>query len=388
MLPLYLDNAATSFPKPASVCDAVDRWMRTGFGAHGRTAGSASDSSQRIVEQTRVRVADLLGISSPDRVAFTFNCTDSLNLVLRGFLRPGHRVITTTLEHNSVLRPLRQLQQEMELDVAYVDFDPSSGEIDVDDLRTALRHKESHLVVMTHASNVLGTVQPIATASREAHEAGALILLDAAQTAGHQPLKMQELNVDFLATAGHKGMLGPTGTGILAVRSELESRLRPARCGGTGTQSERPDQPDTMPELFESGNMNMPGLCGLHAATAWLQERGITEIARQITSQTTELRNELRTIPEIDCYPADLRQDTSGIVSFNVRGTDCREVATILDQAFGIVCRAGLHCAPLVHQTLGTLAAGGTVRLSPGPFTTAEDIRQTVEAVRQIAAAF
>ncbi|MCA9061966.1 MAG: aminotransferase class V-fold PLP-dependent enzyme [Planctomycetaceae bacterium] len=387
MQTLYLDNAATSFPKPVVVCDAVDTWMRQGSGAYGRTAGAAADAVGQMVDQTRHRLATLLDIPASSDIAFTFNCTDSLNLLLRGLLCPGERVVTTTLEHNSVLRPLHQLMQEQQLLVDFVDCDPLTGIVDPNDIRHALRQQPTRLVVITHASNVLGTVQPIRAIADEAHAAGALVLLDAAQTAGHFPFSMRELDVDFLATAGHKGLLGPTGTGLLAIRSGLAPQIRPMRCGGTGTASEQLLQPNEMPMRLESGNLNLPGLAGLHAAAGWLTQQTIARVSQHVELLTTRLREQLQQIPGVTCYPQQSGA-SCGIVSFNIHEADCREVATILDQSFHIVCRAGLHCAPLIHRQLGTVRSGGTVRLSPGPLNSIEQIDLATDAVTQIAAAF
>ncbi len=262
--PIYLDNAATSFPKPEAVYAAVDAYMRNNGAAIGRGSHSASDSVTRIVEQCRQRDATILDAESSDRIAFTFNCTDSLNLLLRGFLNHGDRVVTTKLEHNSVLRPLHQLQREMDVDVVHVGFDCSTGIVDTDAIAAEVNRLPTRLVVLNHASKVTGIVQPVADVAAIAHNCGALLLLDAAQTVGHIPFSLQELGVDFLAAAGHKGLLGPLGTGVLYVREGIDNQLRPARSGGTGTASESVEQPSKMPCKMESGNMNAPGLAGLN----------------------------------------------------------------------------------------------------------------------------
>ncbi|MEZ6062343.1 MAG: aminotransferase class V-fold PLP-dependent enzyme [Planctomycetaceae bacterium] len=386
MKSIYLDNAATSFPKPECVYEAVDACLRGGGSAFGRGSHSGTDAAGRLVAQCRQRVARVIDAESPEQVAFTFNCTDGLNLLLRGLLRPGDRVVTTTLEHNSVLRPLEQLRSEFELDVQHIDFDPGTGIVDVASLESALE-KPTRLVVINHASNVTGTVQPIADITRAARKTGALVLLDAAQTAGHLPFSVRELRVDLLAAAGHKGMLGPLGTGFVYLRTGLQSELRPVRCGGTGTSSESILQPDAMPAKLESGNLNVPGIAGLNAAAEWILNETVTALHQRLEILTHSLKSALQKIPDVTIYAAE-QSSSVGIVSLNIGSLDCRDVAVMLDQSAGVQCRAGLHCAPLVHRTLGTFDRGGTIRLSPGPFTSENEIAAVVEAIDRIAASF
>lgn len=389
---MYLDNAATSFPKPESVYTVVDQWMRNNGAAFGRGSHGLTDASGQIVQQCRVQLARLLDIASADHIAFTLNCTDSLNLIIRGILRSGDRVVTTSLEHNSVLRPLTQLQDEQNVRFEVASFDPVTGIVDVDQFHRLLQAAATRLVVISHASNVTGVVQPVTELTRAAHAAGALVLLDAAQTAGHLPLSMQDLDVDFLAAAGHKGLLGPLGTGIVAIRPGCETTLRSMRCGGTGSSSESLLQPSRMPQLIESGNLNLPGIAGLLASVTWLSERGVQNLHAQTLAMTDCLADGLLQIPSVTCYcrsadtvPGKPHQRT-GIIALNIGNMDCRDAAMILDQSFDVQCRSGLHCAPLAHQVLGTMEAGGTLRLSPGPFTTTQDVTATIDAVAAIAA--
>lgn len=383
---IYLDNAATSFPKPAPVYEAVVSFLRSNGGAAGRGAHSKADSAARTIQQCRERTARLLNAESLDRIAFTFNCTDSLNLLLRGILKQGDHVITSRLEHNSVLRPLTDLQMQKDVTVDYLDFDPATGLLDVGALEELLKSRPTRLVVLSHASNVLGTVQPIQQLAQVAHQHAALFLLDAAQTVGHLPLDCRQLNVDFLAAAGHKGMLGPLGTGIVYVREGLESGLTNVRSGGTGTTSEQIRQPQTMPARLESGNMNGPGLAGLNAAVQWLLEQDLGKLHEKAAAQCHALGTALRELPGVRILAPESGRQNVGIVSFVIDELDAADVAAILDQSFGIQCRAGLHCAPLCHQHLQTDAIGGAVRLSPGPFTTDEQVDATVDALKQIAA--
>lgn len=381
---MYFDNAATTFPKPSCVCDAVDHWMRFGAAAAGRGSHSGSHDAARIIEQCRAQLAKLLDVTSPEQVVFTLNCTDSLNTVFRGFLNRGDRVLASSLDHNSVLRPLHAMTVQNGITMDIIEFDPISGLIDLDLFTHELQQQPVRLVVLTHASNVTGRIQPVRELAQLAHAAGAAVLLDAAQTAGHIPVRMAEWQIDFLAAAGHKGLLGPLGTGVMCIRRGLESQLQPLRYGGTGTSSESLKQPSEMPQRYESGNLNLPGIAGLHAATDWILGQPPSELHTAAHQRTQRLLQGLAEIPNIRLL-TPFTDDIADIVSFNLASQDCREVALILDQSFDIQCRAGFHCAPLAHHTLGTSERGGAVRLSPGVFTSDEQIQQAIEAVAAIA---
>ena len=382
---MYFDNAATSFPKPESVCDAVDRWMRAGAASAGRGSHRGTDDAAKVVDNCRRQLARLLGVPSASQIIFTLNCTDSLNTVIQGFLRPGDRVIASALDHNSVLRPLHAMQERSGVVYDLVGFDAISGLIDVEDFARHLAGPPVRLVILNHASNVTGRVQPVVELTQMAHAVGAAVLLDAAQTAGHWPIDVQMLGVEFLAAAGHKGLLGPLGTGILSIRQGLENQLQPLRFGGTGTNSELMSQPESMPARFESGNLNLPGIAGLEAATNWILDRGVESLQSHVSGLTQRLFRALGEIRNVRLLTPTSALDVSGIVSFNIDQMECRDVAMILDQSFDIQCRAGLHCAPLAHQTLGTIERGGTVRFSPGVFTREEEIDAAIAAVRTIA---
>ncbi len=382
---MYLDNAATSFPKPDSVCDAVDRWMRAGAASAGRGSHRGTDDAAKVVDNCRRQLARLFGVPSASQVIFTLNCTDSLNTVIQGFLRPGDRVIASALDHNSVLRPLHAMQQRSGVVCDFVGFNAESGVIDVEDFARHLAGPPVRLVILNHASNVTGRVQPVVQLTQMAQAAGAAVLLDAAQTAGHWPIDMQSLGVEFISAAGHKGLLGPLGTGILCIRQGSENQLQPLRFGGTGTSSERMSQPESMPARFESGNLNLPGIAGLEAATNWILERGVESLQTHVSGLTHRLFRAIGEIRNVRLLTPTSAGDISGIVSFNIDQMDCRDVAMILDQSFDIQCRAGLHCAPLAHQTLGTIESGGTIRFSPGVFTREEEIDAAIAAVRAIA---
>lgn len=381
---IYLDNAATSFPKPASVAQAIVEHFRCGAPAGRGSYAEAVESSARVAN-CRHRAAGLLGAESRERILFTFNGTDSLNIALHGLLNAGDHVVTSVLEHNSVLRPLRELQCRCEVEVTQVPAD-RFGCVAPDDFRRALR-PTTRLVALVHASNVSGAIQPVAEIGRIAHDAGALFLVDAAQTAGHVPINLREFPIDLLACSGHKGLLGPLGTGLLYLHPGVEQRLRSFRQGGTGTQSEDDRQPDSLPDKFEAGNLNVPGLVGLEASVAFLQERGVATLAEHVRQLTQQLLDGLAEIPAVRVFGPPTTHNRVGVVSISVRDYDPQELAAILEQGWRIQARAGLHCAPGAHRSLGTLASGGTVRFSVGQFNTRDDIDAAVRALREITSA-
>ncbi|MCA9108685.1 MAG: aminotransferase class V-fold PLP-dependent enzyme [Planctomycetaceae bacterium] len=381
----YLDNAATSWPKPDAVYAAVDAYQRECGVAVGRGATRIATGLAITVDRCRQRAARLLGAESANRVVFTFNGTDGLNLALNGLLQPGDRVVTSVAEHNSVLRPLWAQREFGGVEVEYAPLD-DQGIVDRDVLRELVT-PETTLVVLTHASNVTGTIQPIEDAGEIAHSVGALLLVDAAQTAGHVPIDVSSLPVDILACSGHKGLLGPLGTGLLYLCPGMEELVFPMRLGGTGSQSETDEQPSTMPDRYESGNHNAPGIAGLDAALVWIEEQGIDALHQQSGALTDQLIEGLRTIDGVQMYGTSTPAERVGVVSLNIDSIAPQEVATILDQNFGIEVRAGFHCAPLIHKCLGTDSLGGTVRMSVGPFNTTDDIEAAVSAIREIAEA-
>jgi cysteine desulfurase / selenocysteine lyase len=379
---IYLDNAATSFPKPSAVYEAVDKAQRQWGAAEARSATRAAMQVHAVIERCRQRAARLLGAESPQRIVFTFNATDSLNLCLHGLLRPGDHVVTSSVEHNSVLRPLRHLA-DRGLEVTHVEAD-NEARIDPSDVKRTLR-KNTRLVALLHASNVTGTIQPIDDVGTIARSAGAFFLVDAAQTAGHVPIDVANSPIDLLACAGHKGLLGPLGTGLLYVRPGVEEHLDSVRQGGTGTNSEDDHQPNQLPTKYEAGNHNVPGLCGLEAGLAWLEEKTVAHVCRHERGLTARLIERLSGVPGVRVYGPGSVDDRVAVVSLTIEGVEPAELAAVLDDSFGIETRAGLHCAPGAHRCLGTFAGGGTARLSPGPFTTDADIDAAADALREIA---
>ena len=381
---VYLDNAATSFPKPAAVYDAVDRYQRSIGVSIGRGAYREAVESQRMLDHCRQRAAMLLGAESPERIVFTYSGTDGLNMALVGLCRPGDHVVTGALEHNSVLRPLKWLGETRGIKVSAI-TPRSDGRVEPADVRAALR-PETRLVAIQHASNVTGVVQPIAKIGEVARANGSFVLIDAAQTAGHLPLDLSQMPIDVLACPGHKGLLGPLGTGLVYLRPGIEQQLDCYRLGGTGTQSEDDRQPMQMPDRYESGNHNAPGLAGLDAALTHLQNETIERVRRAETELAGRLVEGLRSLARVTVYGhASPQTPHVGVVSFNVADFAPHEVASILDDTFGIQARAGLHCAPGAHRWLGTLDGGGTIRFSIGPFTTTSEIDHAISSVRELA---
>jgi cysteine desulfurase family protein len=381
---IYLDNAATSWPKPPTVYQAVDDFQRNNGAAAGRGVYRSAQAAERIVSQCRQRVAQLLGAKSPNQIAFTLNGTDSLNLALHGILRPGDHVVTSVCEHNSILRPLRWLADSHQIHIDYVRCN-AQGVLDPDEVRKTLR-PHTRLVALTQASNVTGAVQPLEEIGKVMADHDALFLVDAAQSLGHFPVQVNDLRCDLLAAPGHKGLMGPLGTGILYFAAGLESQLQPHRQGGTGTRSDDDIQPESLPDRYESGNANVPGLAGLSAGIGWLQEQGLANLHTHEQQLTALLLEGLGAIDGITLYGPSNAQPRVGVVSFQVRGFDPQEVAAALDSTAGIEVRSGLHCAPRMHQALGTFPTG-TVRVSVGPFTTQADIAAVIEAMRELAAA-
>ena len=381
---VYLDNAATSFPKPAAVYDAVDRYQRSIGVSIGRGAYREAIESQRMLDRCRQHAAMLLGAESPERIVFTYSGTDGLNMALVGLCRPGDHVVTSELEHNSVLRPLRWLSETRGVEVTKIS-PQANGRVELADLREALR-PNTRLVAIQHASNVTGVVQPIVEIGEIARANGSLFLIDAAQTAGHLPFDLSQIAVDVVACPGHKGLLGPLGTGLVYIHPGIEQQLDCYRLGGTGTQSEDDRQPMQMPERYESGNHNAPGLAGLDAALAHLQNETIETIRDTEVDLTGRLVDGLCSLSRVTVYGHTSPQTPHvGVVSFNVAGFTPHEAAAILDDSFGIQARAGLHCAPGTHRWLGTLDGGGTVRFSVGSFTAPSDVDHAIASIRELA---
>ncbi len=377
---IYLDNAATSWPKPESVYQTMDEFLRQKGGNPGRGSHSMAVAARETVEETRMLVARLINAPDKDRVIFTLNCTDSLNLGLKGLLRPGDHVITSCIEHNSVVRPLGKLEQA---GVKVVRLPPHSGDGFVlpQDIEKVIT-EETKLVVITHASNVTGVIQPINEYGAIARQHNLIFMVDAAQTAGKYPLDVKASHIDLLAFSGHKGLFGPPGTGALYIGERVD--LDSLREGGTGSYSEQEEQPFELPYRYESGTVNSAGISGLGAGLKYIFTEGLERIRTHEQYLVERLIEGLYNIPGLILYTAGDRSKQAPIISCNIKGHEPGEVGAILDQAFDIKVRTGLHCAPAAHKTLGTFPLG-TVRLSPGYFNTMEEIDFTLEAIEKVA---
>ena len=381
---IYFDNAATSWPKPTAVPEAMSRFMLEVGANPGRSAHRLSIEAGRMVYETREAVARLFNLSDPLRVVFGLNATEALNLALWGTLRPGDRVLTTSMEHNSVMRPLRALERERSVKVDIVRCS-SGGFLDADDVEAALR-ADTKMIVLNHASNVVGSVLPVAEVGRIAREHALLLLVDAAQTAGAYPLDMEAMAIDLLAFTGHKALLGPQGTGGLCIGERVqETEMRPLKQGGTGSRSESEQQPSFLPDMCESGTPNTVGLAGLGAGVQYVIDRGVEEIRAHEVHLTRGLIAGLVEIPGVTVYGGLDAEKQTATVSFNIDGLAPSEVGPMLDEEHGIMSRVGLDCAPAAHRTIGTFPVG-TVRFSLSALSTTDEVDAAVEAVREIAA--
>lgn len=376
---IYLDNAATSFPKPACVVQEMDRCMNEYCANPGRGGHALSVKAGLAVTQVRETVCRLFNIPDPMNLAFTKNATEALNIAIKGSITPGCHVITSAMEHNSVTRPLKTLERDVGISVTAVAGN-GLGEIDPEDIRKGIR-RDTKLIICTLSSNVNGVIMPVAEIGRIAREAGIMFLLDASQGAGSVPVDVMAQYIDMLAFPGHKGLMGPQGTGGLYVREGL--RLRSLMEGGTGSNSEDPYQPEFMPDFFESGTLNTPGIVGLGAAAAYIEAVGLERIRIHKHNLVNILSEGFLGIPGIKMYSLNDISRNSGIVAINLNDLDSAELSYILDKDYGICTRAGLHCSPSAHRKLGTLHRG-IVRFSVGCFNTVDDITKTIDAVDRI----
>jgi cysteine desulfurase/selenocysteine lyase len=377
---IYLDNGATSFPKPEEVYSYMDYFYRN-YGVNpGRSGYDLCLEAEATVDSTRKMLASLFHGTDPDRLCFSYNSTDALNLIIFGMLRPGDHAISTTIEHNSVLRPLYHLSRDG-VDVDYVPFD-GRGFVDPDEIRKKFR-PNTRLVIANHASNVIGTVQPIREIGKYCREAGIPFAIDASQSAGKIPIDMEEQFLDAIAFTGHKSLLGPTGIGGLYAREGIE--IRHTRAGGTGVRSAERSHLDEYPFRLEYGTHNTVGIAGLNAGVKWILTRGFETIHEHEMKLARMLRDGLRSIPGVVLYCQEDLANHIAVLAFNVQGMDAADVGTMLDVDYNVACRTGLHCAPLVHEQLGTANIRGAVRFSIGPFNTEEQILTAIAAVGEIA---
>lgn len=378
---IYLDNAATSWPKPKTVAQAMVRFLEEIGANPGRSGHRPSMEAGRVVYEAREAVAGLVGFHEPLAVAFTKNASEALNLAILGLLAPGDHVVTSVMQHNSVLRPLRWLESQG-VSVSRLACG-GDGSLDPDDVSRALT-AHTKLVVLGHASNVTGEIVPVGEIGAMLAQRDVLFCVDAAQTAGVLPLDMRAMHIDLLAFTGHKALFGPPGTGGLCIGERARGRLRPLIYGGTGSRSDSDRHPDFLPDVFEAGTLNTVGLAGLAAGIAFIEAQGPEEIRRREMERTGQLLAGLREISGLRIFgPGDARRQTA-VVSVNLDGWSCSELALALEERAGVCCRAGLHCAPLSHRQIGTFPQG-TLRLSPGCFTTESEIRIVLDALCELA---
>jgi cysteine desulfurase/selenocysteine lyase len=376
---IYLDNAATSFPKPEGVYRALDRFARAELANPGRAGHRMAVGAKRTLDDARHRLNRFLNGASPDRVAFALNGTDALNMAIKGVLGPGDHAVTTDLEHNSVSRPLVALADAGAITLTRVKAD-AGGTADPDAVRAAITPK-TKLVALTHASNVLGTVQPVGEIGRICKEKGVLFLVDAAQTMGVLPIDARALAIDLLAFPGHKGLFGPTGTGGLYVAPGVP--IKAWREGGTGGDSKSPTQPREYPFFLEGGTPNVLGVVGMIAGLDFVEEKGVEAIRAHELALCDRLRAKLADIPAVVFVGHADNARRVGTLSFRCEGLPSEDVAGILDTSFEIAVRAGNHCAPYVHKAVGSYD-DGLVRMSPGPFNTEADVDRLAEAITEI----
>ncbi|HSW36557.1 MAG TPA: aminotransferase class V-fold PLP-dependent enzyme [Candidatus Limnocylindrales bacterium] len=376
---IYLDNAATSWPKPEIVYRAMDSFARSCGANPGRASFRMAVKAEETVRQTRASVKNFFGAARDDHVIFTLNCTDALNIALKGLLKPGDHVITSHLEHNSVSRPLNRLK---ELGICYSRVSSSpEGLINPEEIKPLI-NAQTKLIVLSHASNVLGTVQPVQEIGRLAREHDLLFLLDVAQTAGEIPITMHEMGIDLMACPGHKGLFGPPGTGVLVFNGKIE--INSLREGGTGSASEEPYQPKYYPDRLEAGTPNTHGIAGLKAGIEFIQQEGLLQIKNYTHKLLSSLLKGLSSIKGVTIYGSQDPCIRAGLVSFNIIGWEPQEAAAALDSRFAIACRAGLHCAPWTHKAIGTFP-DGAIRFSLSYFNTEEEIASAISAVVNLA---
>nr|WP_255807434.1 aminotransferase class V-fold PLP-dependent enzyme [Cohnella mopanensis] len=374
-----MDNAATSWPKPPSVIEAMERSMRESAANPGRGSHAMAVKASRVLFEARKKLARLFRVNNPNDIAFALNTTHALNLAIQGLLKPGDHVITTSLEHNSVRRPLEALKRKLGIEVTYVQTD-AKGLLNVKDVEASIK-SNTKLIAVSHSSNLLGTITPVSDIGEIARRRKVKLLVDAAQSAGVLPIDVEAMGIDLLAFPGHKGLLGPQGTGGLYIHPELE--LEPLMHGGTGSKSEAPEQPLVRPDRYEAGTQNTVGMAGLSEGISYILKETPEVIHAKEQQLTYELMEGLQRIPGVTLLGPEVGVERTAIVSFLLEGVDPSEMAFLLDQQFGIAVRAGFHCTPLGHETAGSFETGA-VRASPGYFTEKSEIVSMIAAVKEI----
>jgi cysteine desulfurase family protein len=378
---IYLDNSATSFPKPEEVYQFMDTFYRKHGVNPGRSGFDAAIETEELVFNTRKLLTSLFNGDDPNRLTFSYNASDSLNMIIQGLAEKGDHIITTKLEHNSVLRPLHHLNINGIIDVDHLPFN-RQGFIDPEDIKKAIK-SNTKMVVINHGSNVIGTIQPIAEIGKICREAGVILVVDASQSAGAIPIDIKEMNIDVLIFTGNKCLLGPTGIGGSYVMEHVP--VKSTRFGGTGVRSAQKTHLEEFPFRLECGTLNLQGVAGLNAGVTWINKQGIENLHQKEMLLWDKLRKGIQNIDNVITYCAENAKNHNPVLCFNVKGFNSADVGMMLDVDYNIACRTGLHCAPLVHEVLGTDKIHGSVRLSLGVFTTENEIETAIEAVADIA---
>lgn len=376
---IYLDNAATSYPKPDVVIDKMVDFMKNIGASAGRGAYKSAIEADRLIFNCRSNICKLFNGKDPANVIFTYNITESLNLVINGILKEGDHVITSSIEHNAVWRPLKTLERDRGIEISTVPCD-EHGITKAEDVEKLIKNN-TKLIVFTHASNILGTIQPIKEIGAIARKHKITFLVDGAQTAGAYPIDIEEDNIDILAFTGHKSLLGPTGTGGLLIN--CDENINPLKSGGTGGDSRNPYQPDNFPNKLEAGTPNVVGIVGLGEAINYINNIGVEKIREKEDETTAYALNKLKEIPGIKIYgPKDAKRIV-GVIAFNIEGISGEEIAFRLDQEYNIMIRVGFHCAPTAHNVMGTYEIGA-MRIGIGYFNEKKDIDMLIKALKEI----
>ncbi|WP_028829328.1 aminotransferase class V-fold PLP-dependent enzyme [Proteocatella sphenisci] len=383
---IYLDNSATTFPKPESVIEAMSEFMRTTCANPGRSAHKMAQETNREILMARMELSQMLGVQNPMQTVFTKNASESLNMAINGYVKNGDHVVTSCMEHNSVLRPLHYLQDQGIINLTIVSSD-DEGFVHARDIKEAINW-ETSLVAITHASNLTGSINDIEEISdmikkeNIGRDKNIVLLVDAAQTAGFADIDVTQMGIDMLAGAGHKCLYGPTGTGFLCVSENI--KLRPVYRGGTGSMSESLEQPDFMPDMLETGTLNAAGIAGLRAGVKYIDQNQVSKLREKQQKYIARLIREFSGIDGVKLFGTRDASKRAGAVAINIRDRDSQEITHLLSSEYDIATRGGKHCAPLAHKRMGTLEQG-MVRISVSSFTTDKDIDSVIQAVRELA---
>jgi cysteine desulfurase family protein len=381
-----MDNAATSFPKPRAVTDAMVRYATELGASAGRGAYAEAMETGGLIADCRRRLNRLFHGQDANHFVFTLNCSDALNLAIKGLIDPtrANHAICTHIDHNSILRPLNALADQGAIEQTRVAVDSKTGLVDPDEIRKSIR-RDTRLIAITHVSNVTGTVQPIREIGLIAREHEIPFIVDAAQSAGHVPIDVQADHIDLLAAPGHKGLLGPLGTGLLYIRPGVETNLRSIREGGTGSVSENDRQPDFLPDKYEPGSHNAIGIVGLNEGLKWIAEQTIEKLAAHDLDLVRTFLEGVSGVEGLTYFGPQGVRHRIGVFSVRVDGYDPHELSAVLESQFGILTRSGIHCAPLAHAAIGTTEGGGATRFSFGPFLSKQDVKYATDALAEIA---